>query len=93
MRPYELTVIFPTEEELYRQAKEHVSAALKAQGGEMVKEDELGERQLAYEIKGRMRGRYVLFVYKLMPDKLTAVEKVLKLEPNIMKYLFIRAED
>lgn len=93
MRPYELTVIFPTEEELYRQAKETVSATLKAQGGEMVKEDELGERQLAYEIKGKMRGRYALFVYKLMPDKLTAVEKVLKLEPNIMKYLFIRAED
>jgi small subunit ribosomal protein S6 len=93
MRPYELTVIFPTEEELYRQAKEAVSATLKAQGGEMVKEDELGERQLAYEIKGKMRGRYVLFVYRLMPDKLIAVEKVLKLEPNIMKYLFIRAED
>ncbi len=93
MRPYELTVIFPTEEELYRQAKETVSATLKLQGGEMVKEDELGERQLAYEIDGKKRGRYVLYVYNLMPDKIVAVEKVLKLEPNIVKYLFVRAED
>ena len=47
MRSYELTVIFPTEEELYRQAKEKVSAALKEQGAEIVKEEELGDRQLA----------------------------------------------
>ena len=93
MRPYELTVIFPTEEELYRPTKESVSATLKELGGEFVKEDELGERQLAYEIKDRMRGRYVLYVYKLPPEKVVAAEKVFKLETNILKYLFIRAED
>ncbi|HOZ70989.1 MAG TPA: 30S ribosomal protein S6 [Spirochaetales bacterium] len=93
MRSYELTVIFPTEEELYRQAKEKVSAALKEQGAEIVKEEELGDRQLAYEIKDRMRGRYVLYVATIAPDKIVAVEKVLKLEPNVMKYLFVRAED
>ena len=47
MRPYELTVIFATEEELYRPAKEAVSATLKQIGGEIVKEDELGERHAA----------------------------------------------
>ena len=93
MRPYELTVIFPTEEDVYRQAKEAVSNALKQNGGEITKEEELGERQLAYEIKGRMRGRYVLFFFNLSPDKLGAVEKILKLEQHIMKYLLIRAED
>jgi small subunit ribosomal protein S6 len=93
MRPYELTVIFPTEEELYRPAKELVSAELKKQGGEMVKEDELGERQLAYKIKDKARGRYVLYVYNLPPDKLIAAEKVFKLEQNILKYLFVRADD
>jgi len=93
MRPYELTVIFQTEEELYRQAKEIVSATLKQQGGEIVKEEELGERPLAYEIKGKKRGRYVLFVANMAPDKLLAVEKVLKLEQTILKYLFVRAED
>lgn len=93
MRPYELTVIFATEEELYRQAKEVVSATLKQQGGEITKEEEMGERPLAYEIKGKKRGRYVLFLANLAPDKLTAAEKVFKLEPSIMKYLFVRAEE
>ncbi|MBU0928705.1 MAG: 30S ribosomal protein S6 [Spirochaetes bacterium] len=93
MRPYELTVIFPTEEELYRQAKETVSATLKANGGEIVKEEELGERALAYEVKGKMRGRYAIFFANMPPEKLVAAEKVFKLEPNILKYLFVRAED
>jgi small subunit ribosomal protein S6 len=93
MRPYEVTAIFATEEELYRQAKESVSNTLKAQGGEITKEDELGERQLAYEIKGRMRGKYVIWFVNLAPDKVTPIEKVFKLEPNILKYLFVRAEN
>ncbi len=93
MRPYELTVIFPTEEDLYRQAKEAVSNAIKQNDGEITKEEELGERQLAYEINGRMRGRYAVFFARLSPDKLGAIEKILKLERNVMKYLLIRAED
>jgi len=92
MRLYELTVIFPTEEDLYRPTKESISATLKQAGAEIVKEDELGERQLAYEIKGRMRGKYVLYVFNLEPDKINAAEKVFKLEQNILKYLFVRAD-
>jgi len=92
MRLYELTVIFPTEEDLYRPTKESISATLKQAGAEIVKEDELGERQLAYEIKGRMRGKYVLYVFNLEPDKIHAAEKVFKLEQNILKYLFVRAD-
>lgn len=93
MRPYELTVIFPAEEELYRQAKEAVSATLKAQGAEIVKEEELGERALAYEVKGRKRGRYVIFFAKMDPTTIVAAEKVFKIEQNILKYLFVRAEE
>lgn len=93
MRPYELTVIMPTEEELYRPTKEAVAAELKKLGGEIVKEEELGERALAYEIKGKNRARYVYFGVNLSPDKVVAAEKTFKLEPNILKYLFVRAED
>lgn len=93
MRPYEITVIFATEEEAFRKAKETVSTALAAQGGEITKEEELGERQMAYEIKGRMRGRYVIYFVNMAPDKINAVEKVLKLEQGILKYLFVRAAE
>lgn len=93
MRSYELMAIFPTEEELFRQGKEAIHAELTKQGAELVKEDEMGERQLTYPIKGRPRGRYVLFTIKMAPDKLIAAEKVFKLTTSILKYLFVRIDE
>lgn len=93
MRSYELVTIFPTEEDLYRQGREAVSAELKKEGAEIVKEDEMGERQLAYPVKNRPRGRYVLYTIKMAPDRLIAVEKVFKLDTNVLKYLFVRMDE
>lgn len=93
MRSYELVTIFPTEEELYRLGKEAVLAELKNQGAELVKEDEMGERQLCYPIKDRPRGRYVFYNIKLAPDKIIAAEKVFKLNTNVLKYLFVKVEE
>lgn len=93
MRSYELTVILQTDEELYRKTKEIIAGTLKQQGAEIAKEEELGEKQLAYEVKGNKRGRYVIYFMKMAPDKVIAAEKVFKLDTNILKYLFVRAED
>ena len=92
MRSYELVTIFPTEEELFRQGKEAVSAEVTRQGGTVTKEDDMGERALAYPVKARPRGHYVLFNIELSPDKVIAAEKVFKLDTNILKYSFVRVE-
>lgn len=92
MRPYELTIIFTTEEELYQQSKAAVLETLKNLGAELVKEEELGEKALAYEIKDKTRGRYVLFVVNMMPDKINEAQKMFKLDKNILKHLFVRVE-
>ncbi len=93
MRSYELMTILPTEEELFRLGKEAIHAELLRQAAEIVKEDEMGERQLTYPVKGRPRGRYVLYTIKMAPDKLLAAEKVFKLNTNILKYLFVRIDE
>lgn len=92
MRQYELTVVFPAEEELFRQGKETVAAELARQGAIEVKEEDKGDRQLAYKIKKRDRGHYILFTMEFDPQKVAAAEKGFKLNPNILKYLFVRAE-
>lgn len=93
MRSYELVTIYPTEEELYRAGKDAVVAELTKQGAELVKEEEMGERQLTYPVKGRSRGRYVLNVIKMAPDRIINAEKVFKLNTNILKYLFVRIDE
>ncbi|MDR0487565.1 MAG: 30S ribosomal protein S6, partial [Treponema sp.] len=64
-----------------------------ANGVEIEKTDELGDRDLTYEIKKRKRGRYVLLTIKAGPDKLTNLDRVFKLNANLLKYLFVRIEE
>ncbi|MDR0731284.1 MAG: 30S ribosomal protein S6 [Treponema sp.] len=93
MRRYELTVIFPLEEDQHRAGRALVLSDLAANGAEIEKTDETGDRDLAYEIKKRRRGKYVLFTLKLDPVKIAVLDRVFKLNANILKYLFVRLEE
>ncbi|HRY56477.1 MAG TPA: 30S ribosomal protein S6 [Spirochaetia bacterium] len=92
MRQYELVAIFPSEEELFRQGKEAVAAELAKQGAAEVKETDMGDRLLAYSIKKKDRGHYILFTMNLDPQKVTPAERIFKLNPNLLKYLFVKVE-
>jgi small subunit ribosomal protein S6 len=92
MRQYELIAVLPSEEELFRTGKEAVAAELAKQGASEVKETDMGDRQLAYTIKKRDRGHYILFTMQLDPQKVTPAERTFKLNPNLLKYLFVRVE-
>jgi small subunit ribosomal protein S6 len=93
MRQYELTVILPLEEDLSKAGRDQLIADLTAQGAEIEKTDEVGDRELAYEIKKRRRGRYVLFTLKLDPAKITLLDRSFKLNANLLKYLFVNIEE
>ncbi|MCL2067196.1 MAG: 30S ribosomal protein S6 [Treponema sp.] len=93
MRQYELTVIFPLEEDQHKAGREQLLTDLAANGVEIEKTDETGDRDLAYEIKKRKRGKYVLFTIKSDPAKITDLDKIFKLNANLLKYLFVRVEE
>jgi small subunit ribosomal protein S6 len=93
MRQYELVTILRTEEEAIRQGKETVKNVLTANGAEIAKEDDMGDRELAYLIGKNKRGHYFLFNINLDQQKIPAIEKMLKLDANVIKYLFVRKEE
>jgi small subunit ribosomal protein S6 len=93
MRQYELTVILPLEEDLSKAGREQLLADLSAQGAEIEKTDEVGDRDLAYEVKKRRRGRYVLFTLRLDPAKIIVLDRIFKLNANLLKYLFVNIEE
>ena len=51
------------------------------------------ERRLAYRIRGRKRGVYVLTYFKAAPDKITPLERDAELSENILRLLVLRADD
>jgi small subunit ribosomal protein S6 len=93
MRQYELTVIFPLEEDQSKAGREQLLADLSANGAEIEKTDEVGDRDFAYEVKKRKRGRYVLFTLKLDPAKVAVLDRSFKLNANLLKYLFVNIEE
>ena len=93
MRRYELTVIFPLEDDQHKAGREHLLADLATAGVEIEKTDETGDRDLAYEIKKRKRGKYVLLTIKADPAKISGLDRAFKLNANLLKYLFVRIEE
>ncbi|HSV55524.1 MAG TPA: 30S ribosomal protein S6 [Magnetospirillaceae bacterium] len=91
MRSYELVTVFPVEEEPFRQGKENVAAELARQGARNVKEDDMGDRPLAYPIRKKARGHYILYSMEFPGENVDAAEKAFKLNPNLLRYLFVRA--
>jgi len=86
-------VIFPLEEDQHKAGREQLLADLGNNGAEIVKTDEIGDRDLAYEVKKRKRAKYVLFLIKADPEKITILDRIFKLNPNLIKYLFVKLED
>jgi small subunit ribosomal protein S6 len=92
MRKYELMVIFPMEEDQHKEGRERLLADLASGGAEIETVDEIGERDLAYEINKRMRGRYVLFTIKLSPETIANFDRIFKLNSNLVRYIFVKIE-
>jgi len=92
MRQYELMTIFPLEEDHHKAGREKLLTDLGNNGVEIEKTEELGDRDLAYEIKKRKRGKYVLFTIKADPAKITNLDRIFKLNADLVKYIFVRIE-
>jgi len=93
MRKYELMVVFPLEEEMFKPGVEAVRKTLADFGAQVISEEPYGDRELTYEIQKRTRGRYVLFTITSSPEKIVEMDHQLKLNVNVMNFLFVRVEE
>ena len=95
MRTYELVFIAqPTlEEEGLQSLVDRVKGFVTDTGGNVVDVDHMGRRQLAYAIRNRWEGYYVLIHADLEPAAVAEVEHELNLTEDILRYLLIRLEE
>ena len=89
MRDYEFTVIFDANEETTAKGMEIVSAAFAAANVEITKQDDLGVKNLAYEIKKQDKGHYYYFELKADPATINKMSAEFLLEAPIIKFLFV----
>jgi len=95
MRRYELgLIIHPQVEQAdVTQAVEKVGQHIVASGGEVTSVDVWGRRALAYPIRKQREGTYVFLQAQLDPSTLVGLERNLKLDEAVLRYLLIRLED
>ncbi len=91
MRHYEYLYIFEPQEDIAKQSIDFVKKHYDSMGVTLLKEDEMGKRRLAYEIKKQTDGFY--YVTQIEIDdfsKLQEYESELKLNPDIIRFMKVR---
>jgi small subunit ribosomal protein S6 len=68
------------------------SGAVSKGNGEMVAQENWGRRKLAYEIGKEQKGIYLIFHYKAPGAVIFELERELRLNEKVLKYLTVRIE-
>lgn len=89
MRKYELMCVFPPDldENALNGMIEKVKGWVTESGGSVEKVDIWGRRKLAYPIRKKMEGQYVLFNLTLLPKATADLERNLRYQEAVMRYL------
>lgn len=88
-RTYETLVIFPAryEGESLEGLNKEIRKLIESHGGAIGSVDLMGKRTLAYKIKKQTEGVYVNFVYSALPSALDQLEKDLRHQESIVRFL------
>ena len=81
------------EDDALKEVVAKFSGIIEKKKGSIVKIDDWGKRKLAYEVKRFDKGHYVLLDFCGFPDAVTELERNLKLDDRILKYLTVKIED
>lgn len=95
VRQYELTFILPpamAEEEI-QNVQNTIQGWITDQEGEMVKDNHWGRRKLAYPIQNYKEGYYILLEFKGSPEGIKELDRRLRLDSNVLRYLIVRQDD
>ena len=94
MREYEIVYIFDpalTEDQI-NDRLDRFHQHITSEGGEITAVDHWGKRQLAYPINKKTSGYYVVVQFTAEASSLPELERTLKLEDDLVRYLIVLSE-
>ena len=93
MRKYEMLVILDASTENQSDEILKIEELIKNLGGSLTKTDAWGKRVLAYPIRKKTEGYYVLFNFELEPAQTFELRRVLGLRQNVYRQLVLVLDD
>ncbi|MEZ5425927.1 MAG: 30S ribosomal protein S6 [Pyrinomonadaceae bacterium] len=94
-RVYEVMYIAgpETADDTITQLNEAIANLVAENGGEVVKTDVMGVRKLAYPIKKKSEGYYVLFEIEGSGQEIAELERRMRVNDLILRYLTVRVDE
>ena len=93
MRHYEMLTLIDAELEDPKEEVEKIEGVVRNLGGEVTKTDVWGKKRLAYLIRNKNEGIYVLFNFDLDPTQTFELRRVLGLRGNIHRQMIILLDE
>ena len=94
MNPYELLLIItPDHDENEAEALTNQVKGIIEGGGTLLKVDPWGKKRLAYPIRKRSEGYYVLYIFECTPSFVAELNQSLHVIEAILRYMVVQYED
>jgi small subunit ribosomal protein S6 len=89
---YELTTIIDSNisDNEHPEIIEKIKKLITKNEGQISSENNLGRKKLSYPIKKQLKGVFICLEFDIEPKTLKVIEKELKLNKNIIRYLIIK---
>ena len=94
-RTYEVMYIIDpdTDGEKINKLNDAVGKLIAKEGGEVVRMDDIGKRNLAYPIQKKQEGHYVLFEINGSGQEIAELERRMRVNDMIMRYITVRVDE
>jgi|ERR1043166_1361930 small subunit ribosomal protein S6 len=94
-RTYEVMYIIDpdTDAEKIGKLNDAVGKLIKKEGGEVVRMDDIGMKDLAYPIQKKKEGHYVLFEINGSGQEIAELERRMRVNDMIMRYITVRVDE
>jgi small subunit ribosomal protein S6 len=76
-----------------RNFTEKYTELIKTNGGEIIKIEDWGFKRLAYLVKKKEKGRYLLFDFVGLPALITELERQFKISEEVLKFLSVKLDE
>ena len=63
------------------------------ENGEIEKNEDIGKRKLAYEIKRNKEGYYYIIEFMAEPESIVELERICRITDEILKFIVVRKDD
>ena len=94
-RVYEVMYIVTheTADDEVTRINENLQGVIEKEGGTIVRLDNMGRRRLAYEIKRKTEGHYVLFEIEGSGSEIAELERRMRVNDAIMRFITVRVDE